>query len=639
MFGRFLVSKSGQRKHVSLANVELMTALLRLYRQTYTDKQHIFTILTTLTLCGLLILYVLLLFMIILVVHDTPQIAPVQLNNCYLTGDIRHSGNLRQNLSWAVVTLLLVLPLRHQPRPVFSNICDIKWPKSSLALSRYIASLLNNSFLFFLSLLNLLLIVIATPSIVNPGPFPRSKVSVVYCNAQGLIMMSSIRSNEPIFQTNKLMELQSYLHVEKPDIAIINETWLNEHVNSNEIVKDELYKCLRHDRTAEDKQKYNKKGGSGVMILCRQDINVGVKAVKIETSLPIISAEVKFADNTKICISTFYRYGYSDINAFRECMDYYTKLSRKFRDIILIGDLNLSSVSDWTDPVAESEIENMYVDLFHDLGLQPLVNCPTHRAGNTLDQILTNRRGLVRDIAVEPNKFCSSDHYTLSFNIGKRKNRVKPEVRKVFAYSKADWVNMNRELQSINWPNILTSACITENLNTFKSKLDITMRKWIPTAKIKQRGEPAWYDAEIKDMTKNSFRLRKKASETGREEHKEEYKNYRKRLKHKITTKKKEFITTVDPCESHSAINKRFWAHVKSNTKGSSRIPETVHYNSRYRTVPGDKAELYNTFFCEQFSDPSSYNIDISYSNSSPGNDLFITPSMVFKILKEIKPS
>ena len=54
-------------------------------------------------------------------------------------------------------------------------------------------------------------------------------------------------------------------------------------------------------------------------------------------------------------------------------------------------------------------------------------------------------------------------------------------------------------------------------------------------------------------------------------------------------------------------ITKKFWSHVKSNSK-SSRLPETVHLDNRLRNKSSKKAELFNFYFCEQFSGPSNYN-------------------------------
>ncbi len=328
-----------------------------------------------------------------------------------------------------------------------------------------------------------MLIVLTTPSIVNPGPLPTLKVS--YCNAQGFIMMSTLRGNQPIFQTNKLLDFQSYLHLENPDIVIVNETWLNEHINSNEIVDDQYYKNFRLDRTAEDKEKYGKVGGSGVMILVKQGLDIIVKKVNIKTRLPILSIDIAFKNQSKMCLSTFYKYGYSDMADFLEAEKYYTELCRKMKDVILIGDLNLSSVEDWSCPAASNDLENMYVDLFNDLNLTSLVNVSTHCAGNSLDQVLTNRTGYVRNLSVTPNLLCPSDHYTITFEICKTVRRKKATKKRVFSYKKGDWTNVNIELRKINWYNVLSSTNINDNFNTFKSKLDIVLRKYVPGLMMK----------------------------------------------------------------------------------------------------------------------------------------------------------
>ena len=59
-------------------------------------------------------------------------------------------------------------------------------------------------------------------------------------------------------------------------------------------------------------------------------------------------------------------------------------------------------------------------------------------------------------------------------------------------------------------------------------------------------------------------------------------------------------------------IPKRFWSHVKS-TSNSSRIPECVSYGGRFRNNVKDQSELFNTYFYDQFSSPSNYDIPVSY--------------------------
>ena len=45
------------------------------------------------------------------------------------------------------------------------------------------------------------------------------------------------------------------------------------------------------------------------------------------------------------------------------------------------------------------------------------------------------------------------------------------------------------------------------------------------------------------------------------------------------------------------------------------RIPEFVSHNGVTRSDPEDQANLFNKFFFEQFSDASSYDISIDFSN------------------------
>ena len=67
----------------------------------------------------------------------------------------------------------------------------------------------------------------------------------------------------------------------------------------------------------------------------------------------------------------------------------------------------------------------------------------------------------------------------------------------------------------------------------------------------------------------------------------------------------------VDP----ALIKKKFWSYFKA-TSNSCRIPETVHYGFKYRSKSVDMANLFNKFFSDQFSSPSKYDIDISYSDA-----------------------
>jgi hypothetical protein len=512
------------------------------------------------------------------------------------------------------------------------------WKRGSLI------DVLSSTYALYSCTINLILIVIVTPSIVNPGPIPpltnaRSpcELKVAYCNMQGIIMMSSIKGCQPIFQTHKLLDFQNYLHMKKPDIVIINESWLNEHVHDNEIVSESYYKTFRRDRTADDKLKFGKKGGGGVFFLVKQGLNIESKLVSINCGhVPIQSIEIKFHDGSKICFSTFYRYGYSSMDTFELAQTYFRELSRKYNKILVIGDMNLSTVSDWDNPSSSSSLESSYVDLFNDLGLTCLINSPTHRGGNTLDLLLTNQPGLVKDLSIEPDLICPSDHFSVTFTLRKNVARKNTNRQTIFKYKDADWEALSLELRSHNWHELFHNKSILDSWNIFKSKLDIAMRKCIPMAKIKVRQQPPWFDSEIFEMSKTKSRLRKMFKQTRSTSDEDNLNKYKTLFKQKVIEKKKKFVT-ADPCESpnNNTVNKKFWSFIKSNTK-CGRIPESTHYKGRYRSKTVDQCELFNKFFCDQFSEESSYDISINMPYQC---DLTFSSYQIFQFLRKVNPT
>ena len=77
---------------------------------------------------------------------------------------------------------------------------------------------------------------------------------------------------------------------------------------------------------------------------------------------------------------------------------------------------------------------------------------------------------------------------------------------------------------------------------------------------------------------------------------------------------------------------------MKSKSK-SARIPETVHYEQRYRSNCSEQAEMFNEYFSKQFSEPSVYDTDIDFKNACALNNLQFHELDVLLILKSTNPS
>ena len=82
-------------------------------------------------------------------------------------------------------------------------------------------------------------------------------------------------------------------------------------------------------------------------------------------------------------------------------------------------------------------------------------------------------------------------------------------------------------------------------------------------------------------------------------------------------------------------ITKKFWSHVKSKSN-STRIPECISFDGQLRYSPKDQANLFNTFFHKQFSQPSTYDIDYGDYSSDSRFDINFDYRHVRKLLLNI---
>ena len=86
-----------------------------------------------------------------------------------------------------------------------------------------------------------------------------------------------------------------------------------------------------------------------------------------------------------------------------------------------------------------------------------------------------------------------------------------------------------------------------------------------------------------------------------------------------------------------NVITKKFWSSFKSTSK-SSRIPEKMHLGNTVRNNSEEIANLFNKHFYNQFSDSSTYEIDIDFSNDL-FSDFSIDDRIICNALRELNPN
>ena len=485
--------------------------------------------------------------------------------------------------------------------------------------------------------LNLYLIFICNPSVNNPGP---RKLSVLYNNVRGFVDTRNLGQDSPDLGMTKVLEFQSYIYNTKPDIVVINETWLKPTISSSHILPD-TYKVFRLDRSSRthptdalNPKKFRANGG-GVLIAHREDIGISShKFNKFSGQAELLSIFINL-NNTNICISTFYRVGTLstvNFNVFRQHLLSLTK-SRGFRRHLLIGDFNLPGIS-WPTATCSNSLESDFVNLLvNDLGHTQVIDQPTHISGNTLDLVFTNCPDLIDQPKVlERDQICVTDHLGVTLNIDFKVRALKGPDRYYYNFAKANFLSLNVALARVNWDNVIT-ADITASWDRFKSILVSLCDQYIPKKRVKGSFAPLWWDHDCDRARNKKETLRKRHIRVKSDESRNNYCRSRKVFKSVINGKMNSYFGVGE----QGGISKRFWSHIKSSKK-SARIPDTVFRNDISRSDPVGKANLFNSHFFEQFTSPSNYDIAIDYP-IEPDPDNFFSLEEVHKSLTSINSS
>ena len=497
----------------------------------------------------------------------------------------------------------------------------------------------RSSITLWLSILNLILIVISNTSLLNPGP--TKKFFVMYQNVRGFVPFRHLGSSHPPLDVTKLLEFQRYVVDKEPDLIILNETWLSRAHLDNEILPAEAYKIFRLDRSEKthpvdpDNPRKFKRNGGGVLLAVRVDADIESKLVKSNCRAEILSVKLDFGSNNVICFSTCYRVGTLGSANLSEIKNHLTSVSKskKLQRHCVLGDFNLSNTS-WPEGVSTNEVERGFLELFDDLSLTQLIDGPTHEKGNTLDLVLSNVPNLVSELKIlDQNVVCSSDHSGISFNLGAVKRKKSPK-REVPNYAKAAWAPLNWDLKHSPWDTKLMYCDADTAWTRFKGTFHKLEKEHIPTVKVQYKFEPPWFDCETHKLCQKKEDARKIWKKSNLPD---DYAKYSQRRKDFRRLAEEKMASNYEDDSDPAIISKKFWANLKS-TSNTSRIPETVSYNGKFRNNPSDQCELFNTFFSDQFSDPSLYNIPIDYL-PEPNGGLEITQQKVRKLLLNMNPN
>ena len=244
-----------------------------------------------------------------------------------------------------------------------------------------------------------LMMVVVNSSLKNPGPGNENvnnlnsdanyvicdKLSIYYQNVQGLIPFTELNKTHPSLDNTKLSELHAYVYDKRPDIIILNETWLKKSILDGEILPCDKYKTFRWDRTEdshppdpENPSRYKKNGG-GVLIAVNCALKLSCNRINLKCKAELLAIEMIMNDSSKLVITTCYRVGTLGIQDCNEICSALAKLLRKKRvkKLFRIGDLNLRNIN-WETCTSSNNVEKIFLEEFFKLGLIQCITTPTH---------------------------------------------------------------------------------------------------------------------------------------------------------------------------------------------------------------------------------------------------------------------
>ena len=237
---------------------------------------------------------------------------------------------------------------------------------------------------------------------------------------------------------DKKLEFHNLISSTKPDIVIGTESWLKPKHHTNEVFDSDLgYSIFRRDRM--------KQAGGGVFIAVRNCITA-LEIPKFQSNCEDLWVKLDLVGNKSLAIGAYYKPHELDTDSFTEFSQSLDKVTKKFSNIWVGGDLNLPKM-DWdtSGPSSDCKHPTFYreiVETLNDSNLSQMVNLHT-RENNILDLFLTTNPSLVNQVNILPG---ISDHNIVEVKVNTSARICYQKPRKISLYKKANWQEIKQSL-------------------------------------------------------------------------------------------------------------------------------------------------------------------------------------------------
>lgn len=438
----------------------------------------------------------------------------------------------------------------------------------------------------------------------------------------------------------KLHETFHHSILSEYSIIAVTETWLNSSVADSEIFDTSKYTVLRCDR---DFANTHLSRGGGVCIAvknCLKPIDLSLKKntnFKNLFNIDIVGVKITI-DVYVYYIIVLYIPPNNPVQLLDSVTESLSTLNYLYnKNLLLIGDFNISDYSNWIDNHISS-VFTISIENFSNFLELSQNNYIRNSNGKILDLVLTNFQCEV-SLAADSIVPIDSHHPPLLIcfetTLQSKQNRVKSNGT-FYNFKRADLHSLYQTLGTTCWDFLKDTDNIEDAFEQFYSKLYQIINEFVPTGIRNNRKYPAWFNNDIIKCIKQKHNCFKKYKSHNDPVVFQQFRDLRRYIKSEVDRCYKSYCREIE--QNIKDNPSKFWSLVNNKRKLNS-LPITMTYNDLELTDYDTISQTFSRYFSSSFAHMGDANYTLTDSNIGMNftcNELSVND--VYLAMKKIKP-
>ena len=301
------------------------------------------------------------------------------------------------------------------------------------------------------------------------------------------------------------------------------------------------------------------------------------------------------------------------------------------RNCIIFGDFNYPNI-DWNSYSSNSSTCKTFLDTVMSKDLTQIINFPTHLKGNILDLVLTDLPSEIISARCE-GRLGKSDHSIIMIETNVTLNQSETS-QKVPQWHKANFNQINSELESFDWDLELRDLSAEEAWTLFTVKMNETVIKNVPFRIRRKTSKPVWMSNKCLQAVRKKRRLWRIFKQSNSQQDFAVYKKQEKFVQKLCKTAKKRFEKNL---ASDKGNTRKFYAYVNSKKTVKSTVGPLIHDGVK-TDDPKEMANILNKYFASVFVEEDTESLPtISEANVEPLENIYFDQSKIKKKIEKLK--